>query len=278
MIAFHANLTKEWRLHRELLLDYLLAALVLAAVFPLANSTGFGIVACILAASLGTRIGGDEAMCDSWEFVLTRPISRQAWLRMRFSTGLLPLGLLLVLFLGLDLVGAHALFANLVTDPLEVTSGAGLLPLKYVAPAAAALFIYTLSFSFAMGEKRPEQVMNHRISGLLLGLIVLAILMATSQYLFRRLDGWNVHEGRELFAFAAFTVGACALVYLGTRRALVRREVIGGPSGAVAASSSAGWAVVLMIILLVLIALGVVSVLGYRSVAVNDAPAVYDVK
>ena len=266
MTIWKANLNKEWLLHRQLLIDYAFLAVGLAALLPLDNYRGFGIVGFLLAASLGARIGGDEAMNETWEFVLTRPVTRMSWLRMRFLLGLIPLGLLAVAFLLFDAVELNSLFGRLVADPIGAGNASGVAPLMYLPPLAGVLMIYTLSFAFALRERRPENVMNHRAGGLVFGVVVMVAVMAACQFVGRSLSGdWSQQPGPELAAFVLVTLTASGLIFLGTQRSFNRRE-FAGAGGEVVLARSSSWAGALLVIVIVLLVLGVLTlVFSYQS-------------
>lgn len=256
-----ANVRKEWIVHRSLLLDYLVCAVVAVTVLPFDRALGFGVVASVLAASLGARIGGDEAMWGSREFVFTRPIRRRDWVRLRFGIGLLPLAAMLALFLVADAAEVHQRFAALVAEPLEPGIVPSFRPVYYLPFVTGTLLVYALAFGFAAREARPEQVLNHRGGAWILGgaLSVLTWLFAAA--VLRGALGWfdmpnepNLDTPAISATVAGLTLLLSGAAYLWARRGVERLEIAGdGLAEGVAVRPGRGGALMVGVVLVVLI-------------------------
>ena len=250
MIGFQALAWREWQVHRDLLLDYLAAALFSVTVLPGDSPIGFLLFGALFACSLGARIGGDENLHDTWEFVLTRPVGRDEWLRARFWMGAAALLLTLVLFAAADLVGLHAIVGRLLTEPGDVPPGAPFLVGAWLWTAGVVALIYTLGFVIALRERRPDQVLNHRGSGFVIGAVVSFVLMVISTFAIQGpaqflgdhgIDSLPV--GPEPYLFVLLVAVVARLVYVWGRRDLRRRDVAasGYAPAATVDASVAGW-------------------------------------
>ncbi len=255
-----ATARKEWAVHRSLLIDYACAALVLVTVLPFDRAAGFALLGGFLAASMGVRIGGDEAMWGAREFVFTRPIARRDWFRLRFGLGLVPLFALLVLFGLADAVDLHRRFMTLFVEPLDGDVAAAALRAGFYAPVVAAtLLVYAIGFGAAAREARPEQVLNHRSGAWILGAAAALLAWLFAAGVLRGVLGWlrmPDEPGVDTEAMAV-TVGAVLLpfvplAYLWGRRGVERLEV--ASNGAVAEGGGERSGVGAVVLVLVLVA------------------------
>lgn len=285
MNLWRINVWKEWRLQREFLVDALLVALVGVTVFPGDAPLGFAVMGILLAASLGVRVGGDEAMNDAWEFVLTRPIDRGEWIRVRYLLGFLPVAMLLCLVVVSDLVETHAWFARLVAEPLVAGVEFRFAASQYPPVLALVLLAYSLCFSFASREERPENVRQHGPSGVIAALVV-GFAVAVLTVIVVRLvappgstpeDLSGVPFGPETIAFTAIIFCLAWSSYRVARSGLIERELVpaGGSAGLVRRrGASAG--VALAILVIVLLGAFVLYLLLRSPTAVE--PATFEIK
>ena len=260
---FRATLRKEWFVHRSLLIDYLLAALVAVTVLPYDRPIGFAVLGALLAASLGARIGGDEAMWGTREFVFTRPVARADWFWLRYRIGLLPLVGLLGLFFFADLLGTHRAFLTLFAEPLQSDPVLPFRPVHFLPFAAAVALVYTVAFGAAARERRPEKVLEHRFGACVFGGAMAFMTYVFAALVLRRQLGLLAmpdEMGVDTPAMAATVAGlSAALVfptYVWGRAGVERIEVEG--DGAASTSSSGGVAVAVALVLLILVVLGVI--------------------
>ncbi|MFG0320610.1 MAG: hypothetical protein ACF8XB_25280 [Planctomycetota bacterium JB042] len=256
-----ATARKEWAVHRSLLVDYACAALVLVTVLPFDRPTGFALIGGFLAASMGVRIGGDEAMWGAREFVFTRPIARRDWFRLRFGLGLVPVFALLVLFGLADAVDLHRRFMTLFVEPLDGDVTASTLRAGFYAPVvAAALLVYAIGFGAAAREVRPEQVLNHRSGAWLLGGAAALLAWLFAAGVLRGVLGWlrmPDEPGVDTEAMAA-TVGALILplvplAYLWGRRGVERMELSSSGAASEGDGPRSGAGAVVLVLLFVVV-------------------------
>lgn len=258
MSVWRATLRRDWIVHREFLLDYAVAAVVMAAVFPGDNPYGFAIVGALFASALAVRLGGDETRQGTWEFVLTRPIARPRWLKLRFHAGALTLGVLLLFFVLADAIGLHLRFAGLLAEPLGAVVDTGGSRFGYCTAAAMVWFTYTVTYSLALRERRPDRVTDQRVHGLVLGgglglfAVELIALYVRQGVAHRDSVPFCLPIGMEPLAVVAILGSLALLVYRHMERDLLRREVANQP-GLVAAPHSVGPLMVLIVVAVIVV-------------------------
>lgn len=278
MKLWSALVAKEWALGRSFYLDYAVITLIAAVVLPAATPFGFAAVATLFATALGARIGGEEALQGTWEFVLTRPVDRRRYVTLRFLLGLLPLCCLAAFFALASALDLHHVFSRMVASE---AAWPGPVPfawwwLAYVS--AAAVLCYALTFAFAQRATEPAGAQGVRVAGFVSAAVVLAVV--GSLPVFRsplpRLGAENPDPGPPAALFAAAQAGmlllAAAAVWWFTRSGAARREVAGPGEDAADRPARVSAAAVAIVIALFL-ALGLAYVLAPRSVSGPVAPA-----
>jgi len=262
-----ANLVKEARAQRGLVLDWLVVALVAVTVFSGDSPVGCALFAIPFAAALAARIGGDETVHGTWEFVLTRPIDRAGWVQTRFLIGFLPVAVAIAFFGLADAADLHARFGRLLAESGPGFRPPSLDPVLYLLAGGVALLVYSITWLNAVRETRPERVHGHAWTGAFAGAFLCWLLAyAISLFFGGPIRGDFLQEGSRaagrLPFLLALLVGS-GLMFLAARRSFVRHEVP-GPGDAAAARRGSGVWIGLVIVVLVVLALFTILFLSAR--------------
>ncbi len=252
MTLVRAVLRRDWILHGRRIVDLAILLALAVTVFPGDSPAGFGAMGAVIAASLGARLGGDENLGQSLEFLWTRPVDRRAWFRMRFTTGLAAIAVVLVVVVLADAVDLHLRFASLFADVLESDPRLPFEPIAYAFPLGFALLVHAFAFSIAARERRPEHVLDARVAAVVFAAV---IATATALVVHLALDRLGRFDGRmfgllstqpsQQLIPATIAIVVAASIALVARRRFASGEIVGGD--ATASGASHGWWLVILL-------------------------------
>jgi len=258
-------LWREWLAHRNLLLGFLVAWLVLLWVLGIFFHPGFLIAfGVIFAFVVGPRLGGADAAEGSEEFSLSLPPTRSQRYLVRMGLGLVSVFLLtglgsLAIWLDLPQRLWSLVVESGFTEPFPPVGHGFLYLLAVVAP----LGVFAFTFAIASVANSRGLVAGAGLGGALSAAILLALGLLAEYLLWQTLNGYITCP-----ALAAVSTMVLLLGYLAYVR---RKEGISRPSPI--ARGGRGWwiagiiviAVIIMVIVLVLFAL-----MSYHQVKETD--------
>lgn len=170
---------KEWALHRDAVVDCVLVAVLGALIVPWRSATCLLVLCGLAAARLGARLGHDLRLVDTFEFVLTRPIDRRAFVRQHLAFGALVLAATLAAVstigeLGLRSALFDALAGAALWHDVDVVERSGATTLALASFVVA--LVYVCAFECGIGRRGQDTVSNVAFEGALRAVALLVVV------------------------------------------------------------------------------------------------------
>ena len=254
-------LWREWLTHRNLIVGFVAAWLVLLWVLLVFCHLGFILAfGIILAVFAGTRIGGIDAAEGSEEFSFSLPPTRSQRYLVRMALGLAPVFVLtLVGVLAVRYSLPQALWGLVVetgfTEPFPAKGPAFLYVLAVVLPLGAFAF----TFAIASSASRWGLVTGSPPLGVLVSGVVTGLGFLAEELLWREVNGYVVCP-----ALAALA----AMALLGGYLHYVRKEGVARPAVAVVRR----WWIAAVIGMVILLLLLFGALWSYRGAPLEPSP------
>jgi hypothetical protein len=264
-------LRQRFRAERDYLVDWCWIALLAVVFLPWPVHGVFPVLAVIFGSGLAVRFGGYPTRTRSWEYLLTRSISRERLVRALFLAMALPI-------LAFCLFGAVAdalrlrewVFSLFVPMP-EFGPWSFSIPIHLLG-AATALLLGAHVFYLAILESREDVLGNVRVNGLITGVLLYGIVVpiAASLLSLGSALAVDLEKGlrREIVSLLGSVPGflvILAAIALNVRFAIteVRRKELSSGEVGTRKSGSPGL-VVIVVVILVILALGLFFFLPAR--------------
>lgn len=237
-------LRQRFRAERDYLVDWCWIALLAVVFLPWPVHGAFPVLAVIFGSGLAVRFGGYPTRTRSWEYLLTRSISRERLVRALFLAMALPIVAFCLFGAVADAVHLRDRVFALFVPSYGIEASPFLIPFHLLG-AALALLMAAHVFHLAVGEPREDSLPNVRVNGLITGVLLYGIaLIATSALgVGVELERWSRERLPERVAYlfgqvpGLVVIGAAVwlnlrfAVHAVRRRELAGREFDAQPSG-----------------------------------------------
>lgn len=174
-------LRQRFRAERDYLVDWCWIALLAVVFLPWPVASTFPILAVILGSGLAVRFGGYPTRTRSWEYLLTRSISRERLVRALFVATALPLLAFCVFVAFADAIDLRGWVFSLFVD-VEPMATSEFPIRRYLMGAGVALLLGSHVFKLAIGEVREEVLPNVRWNGTIAGVLFYGFLFTIGPF------------------------------------------------------------------------------------------------